>query len=147
MKRQLEEEHSKKDDVKTNNNIQILNNKIDVEKEIELLCDVFEDDDIDEIIINIDIKSKEINIEKKNMNGKDSRKYRYINKSINTLIDKIDDEFMYKNIKSFILKVNNNNINANIYKWKEQLLNELDYIEVLERENELIKLLESNLVI
>lgn len=151
IKRKLEEEHFKKEDIKTNNIVQTFNKKIDMEEEIELIYDIFENDEINEIIININTKSKLIEIEKQDINGKDIRKCKYIDKKLNTLIDTMDDDFMYKNIKSFILKVNNNNIPANVYEWKEQLLNELDYIEVLEKEkkmeDELINLLDSKLVL
>lgn len=151
IKRKLEEEHSKKEDIKADNVVQTFNKKIDMEEEIELIYDIFENDEINEIIININTKSKLIEIEKQDINGKDIRKCKYIDKKLNTLIDTMDDDFMYKNIKSFILKINNNNIPANVYEWKEQLLNELDYIEVLEKEkkmeDELINLLDSKLVL
>lgn len=151
IKRKLEEEHSKKEYIKADNVVQTFNKKIDMEEEIELIYDIFENDEINEIIININTKSKLIEIEKQDINGKDIRKCKYIDKKLNTLIDTMDDDFMYKNIKSFILKVNNNNIPANVYEWKEQLLNELDYIEVLEKEkkmeDELINLLDSKLVL
>jgi hypothetical protein len=151
IKRKLEEEHLKKEEIKTNNVIQTFDKKIDMEEEIELIYDIFENDEINEIIININTKSKLIEIEKEDINGKDIRKCKYIDKKLKNLIDTMDDDFMYKNIKSFILKVNNNNIPANVYEWKEQLLNEMDYIEVLEKEkimeDELINLLDSKLVL
>jgi glycerophosphoryl diester phosphodiesterase len=146
IKRKLEEEHLKKENV-----VQTFNKKIDIEEEIELISDIFENDEINEIIININTKSKLIEIEKEDINGKDIRKCKYIDKKLKTLIDTIDDDFIYKNINSFILKVNNNCINSNIYEWKEQSLNEIDYIEVLEKEkkieDELINLLDSKLVL
>jgi hypothetical protein len=149
IKRKLEEDHLKKEDIETNNVVKTFNKKIDMEEEIELISDIFENDEINEIIININTKSKLIEIEKEDINGKDIRKFKYIDKKLKNLIDTIDDDFIYKNINSFILKLNNNCIPANVYEWKEQLLNEMDYIEVLEKEkkieDELINLLDSKL--
>lgn len=149
-KRKIKEEHFKKKNIETNNNVQTLNN-FDIKEEIELLYDILENDEINEIIININTKSKLIEIEKEDINGKDIRKCKYIDKYLKTFIDTIDDDFMYKNIESFILKLDNNLIPTNLYEWKEHLLNEMDYIELLEKEkkteDELINLLDSKLVL
>lgn len=56
---------------------------------------------------------------------------------------------MYKEVDNFLLNLNNENIFANKDKWTIQLLNEISYINLLEeekqKEDELIKLLETNL--
>lgn len=144
MKRQIEEDHLEKNKIETNN-IVIKN---DEKTEIELLYDVFEDDEINEITININTYIKEIHLRKDDENG---RKYKYIDKNIKSLINKIDDEFMFKNINMIILIINDNNISSSIYEWKDHLLNEMDYIELLEKdrkmENELIDLLNSTLIL
>lgn len=150
MKRQLEEDYVKnKNKNKDNDNINNIQ-KIDVNHEIQSLEDIFENDEI-EIIINVFLKEKQIKIVEKRNEKDNIRKYKYVDKGLKSLIDSIDDEFMYKTIKSFTLKVNNNNIFADIYKWKEQLLNELSYIEILEKEkqneDELVELLESTLIL
>jgi hypothetical protein len=137
MKRQLEEENeNEKDDVSNLN------------KYIELLHEIFEEDEIKELKINIDTKNKEIIISKENINGKNIRKCKYIDKKLKSFLDEMDDDLIYKNIQSFILNVNGNNIFVDIKKWKEQLLNEISYIEILENEEkELVELMKTTLVL
>lgn len=117
MKRQSEEDY-----VKKINNIQ----KTDINDEIQSLEDMFENDDA-EITINVVLKEKQIKIVEKINEKENIRRYKYVDKGLKSLIDSIDDKFMYKTIKSFALKVNNNNIFTDIYKWKEQLLDEISY--------------------
>lgn len=137
MKRHLEDEkENEKDDI------------FNLNKYTELLHEIFEEDEIKELKINVDTKTKEIIISKENINGKNIRKCKYIDKKLKSFLDEMDDDLIYKNIQSFILNVNGNNIFVDIKKWKEQLLNEISYIEILENEEkELVELMKTTLVL
>lgn len=137
MKRHLEDEkENEKDDI------------FNLNKYTELLHEIFEEDVIKELKINVDTKTKEIIISKENINGKNIRKCKYIDKRLKSFLDEMDDDLIYKNIQSFILIVNGNNIFVDIKKWKEQLLNEISYIEILENEEkELVELIKTTLVL
>lgn len=137
MKRHLEDEkENEKDDI------------FNLNKYTELLHEIFEEDEIKELKINVDTKTKEIIISKENINGKNIRKCKYIDKRLKSFLDEMDDDLIYKNIQSFILIVNGNNIFVDIKKWKEQLLNEISYIEILENEEkELVELIKTTLVL
>lgn len=141
MKRHLEDELIRNEIIQ----------RIDVSKELELSNDIFENDGVYNIIINVNTKRKEIIINENTNMKENIKKYKYIDKRLKSLVDTINEGFMYKNIQSFILKIDDNNIFANIHQWKNQLFNEISYVEILEKEkridNELIKLLESNLIL
>lgn len=116
-------------------------------KEInDIYYDMFEYDNID-VIIKVNTKNKEIYVNENNKN----RKYIYIKDNLRLLIDSIYDNFMYKEIYSFELYLDGKNIFANKNDWPSQLLNEIEYVNILElemqEEDELINLLESNLKI
>lgn len=141
MKRCLDDENKKDQNIKKTNEEEI--------KELSnILNDIFEDDIID-IIIEIDTKYKKICINEKSDEKENSREYKYGNKNLSHLINSINDNFMYKNINSLLLYLNKQNLFVNKENWKDQLLNEIEYINILEedtkREDELINLLESNL--
>lgn len=65
------------------------------------------------------------------------------------MINTIYDDFMYKDINSLLLYLDKQNLFVDKNKWKDQLLNEISYINLLKEENkednELISLLEINL--
>lgn len=141
MKRCLDDEDKKDQNIKKTNEEEI--------KELSnILNDIFEDDIID-IIIEIDTKYKKICINEKSDEKENNREYKYGNKNLSHLINSINDNFMYKNINSLLLYLNKQNLFVNKENWKNQLLNEIEYINILEedtkREDELINLLESNL--
>lgn len=122
------------------------------ENELEELCEILNniiENDKTNVTINVNTKLKEICVNEE-LNGKENnRKYKYVEKSIESLISSINDDIMYKEVDNFLLNLNNENIFANKDKWTIQLLNEISYINLLEeekqKEDELIKLLETNL--
>lgn len=123
-------------------------NEEDLKELSNILDDIFEDDNVD-IIINIDTKDKKICINEKSDGKEKIREYKYGDKNLSSLIDSIYDNFMYKDINSLLLYLNKQNIFVDKENWKDQLLNEIEYINVLEedmkKEDELINLLETNL--
>jgi hypothetical protein len=119
-----------------------------VEQEIDEINDLLnniliEESNID-IIINIDTIKKEIYINE-NVNKKEkNRKYKYGNEKLESMINIIYEDFMYKNINSIILYLDNKNLFVNKEDWKDQLFNDISYIKIFEeeekRENEFINL-------
>lgn len=137
----LQKQNNYKKDIK-------LTNEEELKDLSNILDDIFENDNVD-IIINIDTNDKNIYINEKFYGKEKNRKYKYGDKNLSFLIDSIHDDFMYKDINSLLLYLNKQNLFVNKENWKEQLLNEIAYINVLEedtkREDELINLLETNL--
>lgn len=157
MKRSLDENNNekiinfhrqdldKKEDIiikKTNNQ--------EIDEINELLNNIIEDETNIDVIININTRKKEICINE-NINEKlKYKKYKYGNKKLESMIDIIYDDFMYKDINSLILYLNDQNIFVDKSEWRNQLFNEVSYIKILEEErkeeNELINLLETNML-
>lgn len=125
-----------------------LTNEEELKDLSNILDDIFENDNVD-IIINIDTNDKNIYINEKFDGKEKNRKYKYGDKNLTFLIDSIHDDFMYKDINSLLLYLNKQNLFVNKENWKEQLLNEIAYIDVLKedtkKEDELINLLKTNL--
>lgn len=123
-------------------------NEEDLKKLNNILDDIFEDDNVN-IIINIDTKDKKICINEKSDEKEKNREYKYGDKNLSSLIDSIYDDFMYKDINSLLLYLNKQNLFVDKENWKDQLLNEIAYINALEedmkKEDELINILETNL--
>jgi hypothetical protein len=125
-------------------------NKQEIDEINDLLNDILEEETNIDVVINIDTRKKEICINE-NINEKEkNRKYKYGNKKLESMIDIIYDDFMYKDINSLILYLNNQNLFVDKKDWRNQLFNEVSYIKVLEeeekKENELINLLEKNML-
>lgn len=157
MKRSLDENNNekiinfhrqdldKKEDIiikKTNNQ--------EIDEINELLNNIIEDETNIDVVININTRKKEICINE-NINEKlKYKKYKYGNKKLESMIDIIYDDFMYKDINSLILYLNDQNIFVDKSEWRNQLFNEVSYIKILEEErkeeNELINLLETNML-
>lgn len=157
MKRSLDENNNekiinfhrqdldKKEDIiikKTNNQ--------EIDEINELLNNIIEDETNIDVIININTRKKEICINE-NINEKlKYKKYKYGNKKLESMIDIIYDDFMYKDINSLILYLNDQNIFVDKSEWRNQLFNEVSYIKILEEErkeeNEIINLLETNML-
>lgn len=134
---------------KDENELNKKSNKDDLKEINNVLYDIFIEDNMVDIIININTKNKEICINE-NINEKEkNRKYKY-GKNLESMIDVIYDDFMYKNINSLLLYLDNRNLFVNKEKWRDQLLNEILYMDILEEENkkedELISLLETSLI-
>lgn len=132
---------------KEKENIVKKNNKEEIDEINEILCDILEEDDNLDIIINIDTIDKVIYINEKNMNNEKNRKYKYGNKNFESLIDVIYDDFMYKDVHSLLLYIDKQNLFVDKKEWKTQLYNEMAYINLLKNEtkndDELIDLLDN----
>lgn len=157
MKRFFEQDEYKNDKIinfQNPTNIKFKETKKTNEEEIkeinDILYDMLEDDNIN-VIIKVNTQKKEIYVNEYNNIDKKNRKYIYIKDNLTLLVDSIYDNFMYKEIHSFELYLNDKNIFANKTEWPNQLLNEIEYINILEKEKqqeeELINLLKSNLKI
>lgn len=157
MKRSFEQDEYKNDKIinfQNPTNIEFKETKKTNEEEIkeinDILYDMLEDDNIN-VIIKVNTQKKEIYVNEYNNIHKKNRKYIYIKDNLTLLVDSIYDDFMYKEIHSFELYLNDKNIFANKTEWPNQLLNEIEYINILEKEKqqeeELINLLSSNLKI
>ena len=99
-----------------------------------LLKKIYEKDDTMDITINANTKHCEISIKEKSHKFYNDRKYKYKNSGLKNLLDAMYDEFMFKDINTLIISVNDNNIFAEKQKWTEQLYNEILYINILEKE-------------
>lgn len=157
MKRSFEQNENKNDKIinfQNPANIKIKETKKTNEEEIkeinDILYDILEGDNIN-VIIKVNTQKKEIYVNEYNNINKKNRKYMYIKDNLTLLVNSIYDDFMYKEIHSFELYLNDKNIFANKTEWPNQLLNEIEYINILEKERqqeeELINLLSSNLKI
>lgn len=157
MKRSFEQNENKNDKIinfQNPTNIKIKETKKTNEEEIkeinDILYDILEGDNIN-VIIKVNTQKKEIYVNEYNNINKKNRKYMYIKDNLTLLVNSIYDDFMYKEIHSFELYLNDKNIFANKTEWPNQLLNEIEYINILEKEKqqeeELINLLSSNLKI
>ena len=157
MKRSFEQDEYKNDKIinfQNPTNIKFKETKKTNEEEIKeinnILYDMLEDDNIN-VIIKVNTQKKEIYVNEYNNIDKKNRKYIYIKDNLTLLVNSIYDDFMYKEIHSFELYLNDKNIFANKTEWPNQLLNEIEYINILEKEKqeeeELINLLSSNLKI
>lgn len=125
-------------------------NNQEIDEINELLNNIIEDETNIDVVININTRKKEICINE-NINEKlKYKKYKYGNKKLESMIDIIYDDFMYKDINSLILYLNDQNIFVDKSEWRNQLFNEVSYIKILEEErkeeNELINLLETNML-
>lgn len=115
----------------------------------ELLNNILIEETNIDVIINIDTIKKEIyineNIDKKEKN----RKYKYGNEKLESMINIIYEDFMYKDINSLILYLNKQNLFVDKKEWRNQLFNDILYIKILEeeekKENEVINLLETKI--
>lgn len=155
VKRSLEELYN-------NKNVKIVNfqkptdvenkkNKKTNEEEINnILNEIFEEDNID-VAIKVNSKNQEIYVNEYNDIGEKTRKYKYTKDNLKVLLDSIYDNFMYKEINSFLLYLDDTNIFAYKENWVIQLLNEIEHINILKKEkqedDELINLLEFTLKI
>ena len=157
MKRSFEQNEYRNDKIinfQNPTNIKFKETKKTNEEEIkeinDILYDILEGDNIN-VIIKVNTQKKEIYVNEYNNINKKNRKYMYIKDNLTLLVNSIYDDFMYKEIHSFELYLNDKNIFANKTKWPNQLLNEIEYINILEKEKqqeeELINLLSSNLKI
>lgn len=157
MKRSLDENNNEKIinfhrqdlDKKENIIIKKTNNQ-EIDEINELLNNIIEDETNIDVVININTRKKEICINE-NINEKlKYKKYKYGNKKLESMIDIIYDDFMYKDINSLILYLNDQNIFVDKSEWRNQLFNEVSYIKILEEErkeeNEIINLLETNML-
>lgn len=118
-------------------------------KEINnILNEIFEEDNID-VVIKVNSKNQEIYVNEYNEIGEKTRKYKYTEDNLKVLLDSIYDNYMYKEIHSFLLYLDDTNIFAYKENWATQLLNEIEHINILKKEkqedDEFINLLESKL--
>lgn len=158
MKRSLNEDDKdekiinfqRQDNNKSQENIIKKTNKEEIE-EINFIINNIFDDNLVDIIININTKNKEIHVNKKSINNKkeNNRKFKYNDKSLDLFLDFIYDDLLYDDINTLSVYLNNQNIFVDKTEWKNQLLNEISYTDMLEeeykKEDEIINSLETDL--